>query len=697
MKTSTSARESPVAKPPFAANNDAGKHTVIDLQASGGLDRKRDIRAANPFQRWLLEGYLRDVEDPHTAETTHRPHPWWKVMCLTGVDYFSTLGYQPGIAALAAGALSPFATLVLVLLTLFGALPMYKRVAEQSPHGDGSISMLENFLPWWQGKLFVLALIGFAATGFIITITLSAADATAHLVENPFLKSYLDHGMWPVVLTLVLIGLLGAVFLKGFKEAVGIAVGLVVLYLGLNALVIGRGLVEITQHTDLLSTWQARLFTAPSGGGQVTIGAIVLGSLAVFPRLALGLSGFETGVVVMPLVKGDPDDTEENPAGRIRNTKKLLTAAALLMSVYLMTSSVVTTLLIPPAAFQPGGEANGRALAYLAHGFFHPALATLYDVSTILILWFAGASAMAGLLNIVPRYLPRYGMAPEWTRAVRPLVLVFTLISFLVTVVFRAGVEEQAGAYATGVLALMTSATVAVTLGALKAGQKTAAAWFSVITVIFVYTTGVNIWQKPDGLRISLLFIAAIVGISIASRVYRTLELRVSQIELDETALRFIREAAAYCTQGDGGGILRIIPNNPDTRDEYEYRTEGEQVRADHQMPPDAPLLFFEVYVRDASQFTDRMCICGTDVDGHRVLRADAVAIPNAIAAFLIYLRDETGLRPHAYFSWTEGNPLKYLIKYLFSGQGDVAPVTREILRQVEPDLQKRPAIHAAV
>jgi hypothetical protein len=434
---------------------------------------------------------------PHPSpQQTEKTHRWWQVMCLTGVDYFSTLGYQPGIAALAAGLISPIATVVLVALTLFGALPVYRRVASESPNGEGSIAMLERLMSFWKGKIFVLVLLGFAATDFIITMTLSAADATAHLIENPHLEPFLAGHQ--VAITLFLLALLGAVFLRGFREAIGVAVGMVAIYLGLNVIVIADAIGQVLAQPALWTDWRAAL-TQQHGNPLVVVGIALL----VFPKLALGLSGFETGVAVMPHIHSGPDDTPERPVGRIRGARRLLTTAAVIMSIFLITSSIVTTLLIPPAEFQPGGSANGRALAYLAHEYLGNTFGSIYDASTIAILWFAGASAMAGMLNLIPRYLPRYGMAPQWARAGRPLVLILTLGAFLITIIFRASVDAQGGAYATGVLVLITSAAVAVTLAARHTRQRWLTIAFGLIAVIFVYTTIDNILERPEGVRIA--------------------------------------------------------------------------------------------------------------------------------------------------------------------------------------------------
>jgi hypothetical protein len=601
-------------------------------------------------------------------------------MCLTGVDYFSTLGYQPSIAFIAAGALSPIATIFLVLLTLFGALPIYSRVARESPHGEGSISMLEDLLPRWRGKLFVLALLGFVATDFIITITLSAADATAHVVDNPFAPHFLEGHR--VAVTLVLIAILGAIFLKGFKEAIGLAVALVAVYLLFNVVVVSLGIYEALTHPQAFPAWKEAIFAMPEVRGNPLL---ILGlSLIWFPKLALGLSGFETGVAVMPLVKGDPGDDPKRPAGRIRNTRRLLTTAALIMSFMLITSSLVTALLIPAEKLRVGGEADGRALAYLAHHFLGDYFGTAYDISTILILWFAGASAMAGLINIVPRYLPRYGMAPNWARATRPLVLVYTAIAFAVTIVFDADHNAQGGAYATGVLVLMTSAAVAVTLSAWREGAIRYA--FLAIALVFSYTTITNIIERPEGIKIASLFIGAIVVVSFISRALRSTELRVDRVEMNDAARAFIEEARK--------GTIRIIANRPDRGDVDEYRLKEKQERWNNHIPAGDPVLFFEVRPGDVSEFSGVLRVRGVQVGAYKVLRTRSPAVPNAIAAFLLHARDVTGQIPHVYFGWTEGNPIWYVLKFIFFGEGDTAPVTHEILRQAEHDPSRRPAVH---
>jgi hypothetical protein len=649
---------------PGAAARDAAPPVALEFERAPARGTRFRVG------RWLLQGLHHG-----SAPSAHPTYPWWKVMCLTGVDYFSTLGYQPGIAFLAAGVLSPVATLILIAVTLLVALPVYTQIAAYSPHGQGSIAMLEELLPRWKGKAFVLALLGFALTDFIITITLSAADATAHIIENPYTPRALAH---PVAVTLVLLSILGAVFLKGFKEAMGIAFLIVVLYLGMNAVLLAVAGRELLRHPEAWGAWKADLFALHGSPLRMIAAAALL-----FPRLALGLSGFETGVAVMPLVRGAAADDPARPAGRIRNTRKLLVTAAAIMSVFLFASSLVTTTLIPHEEFRKGGEANGRALAYLAHRLLGEGFGTAYDISTISILWFAGASAMAGLLNLVPRYLPPYGMAPDWARATRPLVLVFVAISFLVTVIFEADVDAQGGAYATGVLFLMASGSVAVTI----AKWGTRRRWmYALMTGIFLFTLIANIVERPEGIKIATLFILGIVSTSLLSRAIRSTELRIANVRLDEAAQTAIDAIANI-------GV-RIIAHRPDRFTEDEYDSKEKQAREDHSLDQGEPVLFLEVVQGDASDFTEDLDVKGETVGRHQILRCTSPAIPNAIAALLLHIRNRTGMNPDAYFGWTEGNPLMYVLRYLALGEGDTAPVTREVLRKSVRNPAERPRIH---
>jgi len=593
-------------------------------------------------------------------------------MCLTGVDYFSTLGYQPGIAFLAAGFLSPFATFVLVLVTLFAALPLYARVAKASPNGQGSIAMLERLFPEWAGKLFVLALLGFATTDFIITMTLSAADAAAHFIHNPFAPHWLSSQMF---VTLLILSILGLVFLKGFREAINIAVVLVAVYLVLNAVVTVRAAIEVLRHPLHVEIWKNEaLAQHPHWLGIVAI------CLLLFPRLALGLSGFETGVAVMPLIRG------ESIEARVRNTRKLLVTAACIMSVFLIATSFITTVLIPPAAFDEGGAANGRALAYLAHQYFGNAFGTFYDVSTILILGFAGASAMAGLLNLIPRYLPRFGMAPEWARASRPLVLVFIGVAFFVTARFHADVDAQGGAYATGVLVLITSAACAVTISA----WNTRGRWpFLLVALIFIYTTAMNIWERPEGLKISCIFIASIMFTSFVSRATRSTELRITGVDLSHVAACLIHDS--------GDQPIRLIARRPKAVTSVENLDRiVSLVRTFHGLPEHVPILFLEVERTDASEFSDHLAIEGSRLGKHCTLHARSPMVANSIAAILIHIEKVTGHVPHIYFKWTQGNPVANIFRFLFLGEGDAAPITHEVLRNAVPDIKRRPVVHVS-
>jgi hypothetical protein len=602
----------------------------------------------------LFQGHRLDLIEEHS-----HTHPWYLVLWLTGVDYFSTLGYQPGIALLAAGTLSPIATAFLVAVTLLCALPMYAQVARRSYVGLGSIAMLENLLPGWNGKLLVLTLLGFAATGFVITMTLSASDAALHAIENPFLHNYL--GNHQLLVTISLLFALALLFLRGFNEAIGLATFVAVPYLLLNLVVLARGLYEIYHHPDLLPGWKAAL----ASRGDVT--GVLIASALIFPKLALGLSGFETGVSVMPLIRGaNTDRPGSPPEGRIRNTQKLLAAAAVIMSFMLMISSFVTTLLIPETTYRKGGEASGRAIAYLAHTYLGDIFGSVYDVSTILILWFAGASAMVGLLHLIPRYLPRFGMAPLWVAYPKPLVLVLFGITVAVTLAFNAEVEAQGGAYATGVLGLMLSGAVAAALSLSREGNKRMSAFCWLISAIFAYALIENVIERPDGIIIALIFILLTMTVSGVSRYFRSTELRVTDIHFcDAESADLWREIA--------GKKINLVPIKTATREARQRK--AREIQEYYKVKE--KLAFVHVFLLDnRSDFLAPLNVEVRKEDGNYVVNASgAIAIANSIA-YISELLDPIGI----FLGLTQLNPVVQALRFLLFGEGETGMLVYTIL-----------------
>jgi len=636
--------------------------------------RKPRASVEGRLRKWLRGGENLDAHN----HIRHRTHPWYLVIWLTGVDYFSTLGYQPGIALLAAGALSPIATTVLVAVTLFCALPIYIQVAGRSYVGQGSIAMLENLLPGWAGKILVLVLLGFAGTDFIITMTLSAADAATHAVHNPYLHRFL--GDAHLKITLGLLALLAAVFLKGFTEAIELATTVCVPYLLLNAIVLVRVLFVALNHPTLFQDWKLALFSQHDDWT-----GLLIASLLVFPKLALGLSGFETGVSVMPLIqggKGEDEDSEARPRGRIRNTRKLLTSAALIMSVLLIVSSFVTALLIPERAYMDGGPASGRAIAYLAHEYLGNEFGSVYDVSTIFILWFAGASAMAGLLHLIPRYLPRLGMAPHWVAYSRPLVLFLFAFNVFITLIFRANVEAQGGAYATGVLVLMSSAAVASALSLWKERNYRLSLYCWLVTAVFAYTTIANIIERPDGIVIASCIIFFILTISGISRYIRSTELRVAGTTFADHESKSLWESMAGCKVN----LVPIRSLDPEIRKDRTLK-----IRAHYKLH--GPLAFLHVGLLDnRSEFLSPLYIKVTREDGiYLVDASQAVAIANAVA----YLSET--LHPISIvIGLSRQNLMRQSIRYFLLGEGETGLMVYAVLQKYwasTPKEDERPVI----
>jgi hypothetical protein len=670
-------------------------------------------------------------------------------MCLIGVDYFSSLAYQPSITYEVTGLLGPIATVVLVLVTLFGLLPIYWYVAGQSPHGEGAIAILERRVRGWRGKSLVLLLLGFAATDFVMTKTLSLADAAEHTIHNdnqqwrdtllfmevqikgfvgryfnPWVVSFFNRQMMVTIVLGSLGFLFWVVIRKGFNNRVmGLAVGIVGLYLILTAVVVGSGLWYLANHPDLIAAWYDQIGPrdhAPIGGGDWL--ALVGLCLLALPQLSLGLSGFEMSMVVMPQVKGDPGDDRAQPRGRIRNTRKLLVTAALIMSVFLLGSSLVTAVLMRPIDFTIDGQHSYRALAYLAHGgdiltgpgitesaavlnpLFGNPFGTLYDVSTVLILCLAGTSIITSLQSLVPKFLLRFGMEQRWSEKVGVLFGFFALINLAVTVGFRASVQEQRGAYATGVLASITAAGLLTVIDRWRHRVSNEVAdpedlsprhpvtpsprhfpWgYSFITLVFLVTTVIIILLHPVGLAITVCFIIAIFLWSVFSRACRCSELRTIGFAFVNAESEFLWNSMK-CAD-----LPALVPHRPGKR---ERDLKEETIRREHQLAPDLDIVFLEVELGDPSDFLQHLLLEVFREEKRFVIKITrCVSVAHAIAAVALEM-SKVGRPPTLHFGWSEISLLEASWSFWAFGEGNVPWKVRELIAHEEPDPKRRPRI----
>jgi hypothetical protein len=649
------------------------------------------------------------------------------VLAIVGLDYLSTLGYQPSLAYQAAGRLAPLATIVVVLVTLCAALPVYLYVAGRSPHGGGAAALLERLVPGWRGKFLILVMLGFTATDFIFTRTVSVAAAAEHLIHNPephwqgalerlattvrdygasldnafggWLAKYGDQQLAVTLVLLLISGILSVIFIRGFTRSVlRLAIAVVGLYLLLNLIVIVSGINHLVENPVVVRDWWDQIMAGHWGvkeHGKQSAVSLTWASLGLFPKLALGLSGFELTMIVMPLIRGRIDDDPRCPRVRIRATRKLLLCAALIGSLALLSSSFVTSLLIPPQAYAPGGAALHRALGYLAHGgplttgdtplspLFGPIFGTLYDLSAVSILCLAGASVSLGLRDFVPPYLHRLGMELNWSHAVGALVYLFMAIKLIVTIVFHADLDAQRNAYATAVLALMTGAAYACLLDRRRA-RKRLSLFFAVISVGLAVGCIAAIVGQPSGLKIAACFILAVLITSMISRSFRATELRFAGFEFVNDGSRFLWDSLRTMD------FPVLVPRRPGDRGLAEKELE---IRQHHRLGSDVPIVFVEAVLGDPSGFENSPLMEVTEEDGRFVIRIErCTSIAHVLAIVALELSRESR-PPELHFGWSDESPLTANLHFVLFGHGNVPWMVQYLINRAEPDSNKRPRV----
>ncbi len=661
--------------------------------------------------------------------------PW--VLCVVGLDYLSSLAYQPSVAFGAAGLLAPVVTLGVVAVTLFCAVPLYCYLAGRSPHGSGSTGLLERLIPGWRGKLVVLIVLGFAATDLVFTRTFSAADAAEHLTHSPLgpwqdalnrasegsgqlvgelppevaerARGFSNRQLVVTLLILVVGSVVAWLFRRGVTRGlIRMAAVVLLLYLALTAVVVGSGVAYLANHPELIDRWREAVEAGawkPGAAPRPIDGwwPLAVACVLLFPKLALGLSGYELALTTMPLVKGGRADKNGHPRGRVRNTRLLLITAALLMSAFLLTSTLVVTVLIPAEALVTHGRAENRALAYLAHGqplaggidpaevcpIFGPGFGVVYDLVTITVLTLAGVTVVVGMRHLIPPYLYLLGMDWKWSQRWGVMMYVFVLVKLGVTYAYNADLDAQRGAYLTGVLSIFTAASLAALLDVWKrrAGWWTAfrvAPWWLLCLVVFAGSTAVVIRSQPGGLKMAAWFVGVTLLVSVVSRFFRTTELRFRGFEFADEPSRHLWEDV----------IMRDYPIIVPVRPGGHSLAEKEQdMRRYHRLPPHLPVLFLMVELGDPSDFYHLPVIRVAREDGRVVAHVTrAASTPHVIAAAALEV-SKYGVVPEVHFGWSAEHPLTANLNFVLFGMGNVPWMVYELIQASDFPADRKPRV----
>jgi len=675
-----------------------------------------------------------------SRETTSQsvaPSSWWLVLCLIGLDYFSTLAYLPSLTVEAAGPLAPLAALLVVIVTLLAALPVYFYVVGRSPHGRGGTGVIERLVPGWAGKLIILLLLAFVATDYVVTQNLSIADAAEHLRANPYFRTHVDPlvtahihperwsdaPLWQrfvalfdrqLVLTLMLSVVsfsLWAWWHTGSPRMfLRVAAVVVIAYLVVNAIVISSAVAYLAGagrplFDDWLRIARTELHLVEGGApGPVAAGWRLLRfALVLFPYVALGLSGFELSMAVVPLIRGNGDDDANNPCGRIRNMRKLLVTAAGLMACGLLGSVTTAAILIPIREFREGGAAVHRALSYLAHGgplanglpgstlnaAFGPVFGTLYDACTITILCLAGACVAIALREYVPEYLKRLGMELTWAHRIGVKMRFFNVLVLIIVVLFHAHIPSLQWVYATSVLVLLSGGSFAAFIDLrdrVRPGFRRllASAPAAAILIFFSSMAVLTVAISRAGLEIALAFGVGILATSFVSRWIRSTELRWQGFEFVDEQSR--QRWQHWCDHE----FQVLVPHRPGLYSRVERERD---IRQRHRIGPETPVILIEVSLGDPSNFYHVPLIRVAQEEGLELIQVSRCASVAHVLAAIGLEMAKVGRPPELHFGWSDDSPLAANLNFLLFGKGNIPWMVRSLIQKAEPVASRQPQI----